>query len=355
MSRILVILEPRIKYQLRRLRRETKDKGLFKRCQIVLLAGRRRGRELIAETLDCSISCVDRVLKRFREYGMAGLIDRREDNGQTKLDESFLGELYDLLDHGPQDYGYPRPTWTRELLCLVMEQKTGVSIHPGTMSRALQLIGARLGSPKPTVNCPWPKRRRNRCLAAIEKVLGALSPTEVAVYVDEVDIHLNPKIGRDWMNRGKRKYVLTPGQNEKRYVAGALDLDTGEVIFVQSDHKNSLLVIELFKELVKRYPPGTVIHVVLDNFKIHSSQATQATVAGFHGQVVLHFLSPYCPDNNRIERFWKDLHDNVTRNHKCRTMDELMREVVAYIRRRNRQARRKCLEHTVHTNRRMAA
>jgi transposase len=31
---------------------------------------------------------------------------------------------------------------------------------------------------------------------------------------------------------------------------------------------------------------------------------------------VLHFLPPYCPDDNRIERLWKDLHDNVTRNHK---------------------------------------
>ena len=31
--------------------------------------------------------------------------------------------------------------------------------------------------------------------------------------------------------------------------------------------------------------------------------------------MVLHFLPPYCPDHNRIERLWKDLHDNVTRNH----------------------------------------
>ena len=41
-------------------------------------------------------------------------------------------------------------------------------------------------------------------------------------------------------------------------------------------------------------------------------------------RVQLHFLPPYCPDHNRIERLWKDLHDNVTRNHRCRTMDELL-------------------------------
>ena len=47
----------------------------------------------------------------------------------------------------------------------------------------------------------------------------------------------------------------------------------------------------------------------------------------------LHFLPPYCPDHNRIERIWKDLHDNVTRNHRCARMEELMAEVRSYLER----------------------
>jgi len=43
----------------------------------------------------------------------------------------------------------------------------------------------------------------------------------VAVYEDEVDIHLNPKIGLDWMGLGQQKEVVTPGKNVKRYLAGA--------------------------------------------------------------------------------------------------------------------------------------
>jgi transposase len=48
--------------------------------------------------------------------------------------------------------------------------------------------------------------------------------------------------------------------------------------------------------------------------------------------IKLHFLPPYCPDHNRIERVWKDLHDNVTRNHRCAGMEELMSEVRFYLR-----------------------
>jgi len=55
----------------------------------------------------------------------------------------------------------------------------------------------------------------------------------VVVYADEVDIDLNPKIGFDWMNRGQQKEVLTPGNNEKRYLAGALNPRTGGLTGVE--------------------------------------------------------------------------------------------------------------------------
>jgi transposase len=33
---------------------------------------------------------------------------------------------------------------------------------------------------------------------------------------------------------------------------------------------------------------------------------------------------PYCPDANRIERVWQDLHANVTRNHRCKTLERVL-------------------------------
>jgi len=123
------------------------------------------------------------------------------------------------------------------------------------------------------------------------------------VYEDEVDIHLNPKIGPDWMNRGKQKQVLTPGQNQKRYLAGALCARTGLLLWCEGQRKNSLLFIGLLQRLVEQNPPATVIHVILDNFKIHDSKAVQAAVAALEGKVVLHFLPPYCPEDRLPRAF----------------------------------------------------
>jgi transposase len=337
---MLFRLERRVKLQVRRIRRMTHDKALAMRCQIVLLADKQRRRPSIAEAVGCSVSWANRVIGRFREFGPAGLYDAREDNGPVKIDERYLSILYDTVDGSPQEHGYARPTWTQELLAKVMRQLTGVKVHRSTMCRALAAIGARLGRPRPTVGCPWSKAAKTRRLNQIRRLLDGLASDELGFYVDEVDIHLNPKIGCDWMNRGTQKQVMTPGQNVKRYLAGAMDSRTGQLTWVRADRKNSLLFIELVQKLVQVHPEAKVIYLVLDNFKIHNSRATRAAVEALGGRVVLHFLPPYSPDGNKIERLWLDLHANVTRNHRCRDMPELMSNVYNYLRNRNARAER---------------
>jgi transposase len=137
------------------------------------------------------------------------------------------------------------------------------------------------------------------------------------------------------MLQGQQKSVLTPGQNQKRYLAGALNVHTRRLTWVESDHKNSVLFISLVDHLLKSHRGIRKLHLVLDNFKIHSSRAVEAAKLRWQTRVEFHFLPPYCPDHNRIERFWKDLHDNVTRNHTCSSMDELMMRVNNYLNSRN--------------------
>jgi transposase len=219
-----------------------------------------------------------------------------------------------------------------------MFRETGIRIHVSTMSRALRAIGARRGRPKPTVDCPWSESAKRRELQKIRRLIEQLPSGEVAVYVDEVDIHLNPKIGLDWMVRGQQKTVSTPGQNVKRYLAGAMDAKTRELILVEGEQKNSFLFILLLWELVTRYRDARRIHVILDNYSIHCTQQVEVSLATEEGRrLKLHFLPPYCPDHNKIERVWQDLHANVTRNHTRSNMSELMASVRYYLRTRNQK------------------
>ena len=296
-----------------------------------------RGAYQTAEVLKVHNTTVYQVARRFRERGEWGLLDGREDNGVCKLDERFLTRLYEVVRARPPRFGWRRPTWTREMLVATMARETSVRIHVATMSRALALVKARRGRPRPAVRCPWSPAWKTRRLNAIQRLLADLPRHHVAVYEDEVDIHLNPKIGWDWMVRGQQKEVVTPGQNVKRYLAGALDARTGQVSWVEGERKTSALFIALLQKLLATYPKACVIHVVLDNFRIHDSKLVHAALAGFDGRIRLHFLPPYCPDHNRIERVWQDLHANVTRNHGCPNIDALLIEVHDYLERRNQQ------------------
>lgn len=313
------------------------------RCKVILSLVGGKSPTMIEQGGLCSSSQVYRTTNRFVEEGPAGLADRREDNGDSKVDEYYeLALLRLIAESSPRRHGYRRPTWTQELLVLVLEKKTGIRISCTTMSRLLKRLKIRLGRPKPIVGCPWKKRRRTRRIREIERLVWSVPPADVVVHADEVDIHLNPKIGPDWMLQGTQKSVLTPGKNEKRYLAGALNVRTGRLTWVEYERKNTDLFILLLWQLIKDYPRARCIHIVLDNYKIHKSQRAQLALAALGSRVKLHFLPPYCPDHNRIERTWKDLHDNVTRNHMCHNMKQLMREVHEYLKEKDRQLRRTC-------------
>jgi hypothetical protein len=265
------------------------------------------------------------------------LVDQREGNGQPKVTEDYEWCVLIAVALSPQQFGFQRPTWTQELLVLVAAKQTHIRVSTTTMCRLLARHGVRRGRPKPTVACPWSKHKKTRRLNQIRRLREQLRPDEVLLYVDEVDIHLNPKIGDDWMLCGQQKKVATPGQNEKRYLAGALNAVSGRVAWVEGVRKTSALFVDLVDHLVTRaYSRARTIHLVLDNFRIHTSRAVQAAMARWGDRVKLHFLPPYCPDHNCIERLWKDLHDNVTRNHTCTAMDQLMQRVRDYLTQRRR-------------------
>ena len=314
-----------------RLGRRSGDAYTALRFQAVARLGMGRSTTQVASELDVATSTVVSAGGRFAADGVAGLYDRRRGNGERKADERFDRVLVRLLTRSPQDFGWQRPTWTRELLCQQMQLEGFPLVAVCTMGRALCRIGARLGSPKPVVLCPWPRDRRLRVLAAIRRLEARASAEEPVLYGDEVDIHLNPKIGRDWMLRGHQRRIVTPGNNEKFYLAGALDVRTGRLHTTGAARKNVALFCQLLWLLASRYRRARRIHLVLDNYGVHNAHRTRKVLADLGGRIVLHFLPPYCPDANRIERVWQDLHANVTRNHRCKTMVQLLDRARRYV------------------------
>ena len=94
--------------------------------------------------------------------------------------------------------------------------------------------------------------------------------------------------------------------------------------------KNSELFVKMLEKLDEHYPKAKVVHVIVDNYSIHHSQQTKEALRKMP-RIKLVFLPPYSPDMNPIERFWQDLHANVTRNHRHETLRSLCMAVAAFL------------------------
>jgi transposase len=339
MSRKLSLQRP-ARRRLVKLDRKHRDGDVRVRIRVILKVARGLSCNAAAREVGCVPSTAVRTVARFVREGEASLLDHRSENGTRKVDDDTLAHVRAILAGRPTEYGFERPTWTLEILRAVLAQVVRVWLSITHVWRLAKRIGARWGRPRPIVACPWRARRRQRRIAALRQLAASASDENIVVFADEVDIHLNPKIGPDWMLPGTQRLVLTPGNNEKRYLAGAYDPRSDRLVYVEGERKASWIFLNLLRALLESYRDAETIHVILDNYIIHKSRVTRAWLAEFGDRLRLHFLPPYCPNENRIERIWLDLHANVTRNHQQRTIGALLDRVHRYLAERFETQRR---------------
>ena len=328
----IIAISRQVRRALSRRAQKTRDAELCKRYLIIVLLAEGQSSVTIERHLKVARAHVSRTAWRYFGEGIAGLQDRREENGDRKVDEGFLSVLQELLVLVPADCGWERTSWSRELLVWEMARRTGIRVSRSTLGNCLRMLRARWGRTRARVLCPWRRARRQKCLREIQTMLSSLKRGEEAFYVDEVDIDLNPRLGPDWTLPGQQRWVLTPGQNEKHFLAGALSYRTGHLVWVEGDQKRSWLFLNLLRALLRRYRRARVLHLILDNYTIHSSKIVRAALAEWGGRLRFHFLPPYCPDENCIEHLWLQLHANVTRNHRCTTINKLLTKVRYFLR-----------------------
>ena len=316
--------------ELQTMRDESESRSERGRANILLvLAQSGLSQRGVARVLGHAPSHVHETVRRFREDGVEGLRERRGRSPRLPRYDEIIALLPELVANSPRDYGWNRSTWSVELVALEVERQLGVRVSRTHMGRLLLKTGCRRIRPKPTVALA-PDDHADQ-IAALDAELAAIGADDVVLYEDEVDIHLNPKVGADWMPPGVRKELVTPGKNRKHYVAGAYDPATETLFIADGPSKNSALFIQLLEELAAKFKYRGTVHLVLDNYIIHKSKITQKAVSKLNGKIKLHFLPAYCPDYNPIERVWWDLHNHVTRNHQHPDLEALMTHVRSYV------------------------
>ena len=316
--------------KLARLARKAPEPSVVRRALAIGQLARGQPVSQVAEALCAARSTVYSWARWFREGGIEALCQERRGSAPRTVSDELVAELEALLDITPQSLGYLRSRWSSELLAKVLYERTGVSIHASTVRRLLAARDWVWRRARPTLHIADP--RKTQRLRAINRALAHQEPGVEVFYQDEADIDLNPRIGHGWRRRGRghQDTVPTPGKNRKAYVAGALHAHTGRVVWTGGIRKDSGLFISMLEELERNYPYAKRLVLILDNYGVHKSHVVNRWLEA-HPRVELLFQPAYHPWVNQIERLWKAMHDTITRNHRCRSLEELCAQVRQFL------------------------
>jgi putative transposase len=308
--------------------RSDPDPRVRLRAHILLLLADGYPWALIAAVLFTSPDTIARWSRRFRHGGVDEILGQPCGRKRSAAWAWVAVVVAWVLTRRPSEFGFARSRWSCEAVAVVLREDHATPVSRETVRRWLREAGLVWRRPRPVLRPKDPTRAAK--LAELRALLGALPADETAVFMDEVDVNLNPKIGRMWMRRGQQSPVETPGTNEKRYLAGSIHWRTGRVFLTEGrpkEGRSAALFCRHLDDLRRALRHYRVIHVVCDSARTHrqeTSKAVQRYLAQWGGRVVIHYLPLYAPECNPVERVWWRLHEAVTRNHRCATMEELL-------------------------------
>lgn len=321
--------QARMRAELRRARY-----GYLLALHLLLLCAAGRTPSEVASVLFCSRSSVYRIIRAYR----AGTLTFEEATEQATqkrrlrlLTPSLKRSVSALLKTVPRTYGWCRTRWSCAVLATELQIRRGIQVSAETMRHWLHELGWEWKRAKLAAKDDDPQRVEK--LARIRLAFEQLRAGVALFFADELDISLLPKVGYQWMPKGEQVEVMTPGTNEKRYLAGALELTTGTLTQCVWYRKQTGLFLDLLDTLDRTHPAPLFSHltVVVDNAKIHHAEKVQQWLAA-HPRFELLYLPTYCPRANPIERAFGDVHDKCTRNHTRKRMWHLVQDVKRHLR-----------------------
>ena len=137
---------------------------------------------------------------------------------------------------------------------------------------------------------------------------------EPILFLDAVHPSQATKITYGWLRKGQDKVIETTGSRTRLNFVGALNLaDIAATVTESYETINSESIARFFWKLKKEhYPLEQKIHVILDGAGYHRSQLVKDFARILN--IELHYLPPYSPNLNPIERLWKVMHEHARNN-----------------------------------------
>ena len=158
--------------------------------------------------------------------------------------------------------------------------------------------------------------RQRAFIESYEKLLNSLADDEAVLFMDAVHPTHATRPAGCWGPKQEKLAIEQTSGRQRLNIHGAINLETGQTRMIEAETIDAASTIRLLASIEAFYPMLAPIHVFLDNARYHHARLVQQWLAQPGRRIVLHFVPPYCPHLNPIERLWGLMHKHVTHN-KC--------------------------------------
>ena len=296
----MIFLSDDERIQLRAQHKRERDKRICDRIKAVLLFDKGWSIAAIAEALLLSEDAIREHINEYRESKKL-----KPANGGSV--EKLSIEQSEQLRQHLQRHTY---LYVKDIIAYVQSTWSITYSVPG-MRNWLQRHNFSYKKPA-LVPGKANEQQQREWLAEYEKLKQNLPADETICFMDGDHPTHNVQPAYGWIQKGVRKEIPANSGRSRINLSGVIDVIDHKVL-VQEDKKlNAEATISFFRKIEEAYPEKTRVHVFCDNARYYRNKTVIEYLKT--SKVRLHFLPPYSPNLNPIERLWKWMKERVIYN-----------------------------------------
>lgn len=324
------------------------------RARILLLRADAMSIDAIADKVGLNRCSVMLCLKKFKEGGIENaLFDAPGRGRNAEITDEEKAWIINTACQKPVDFGYAAETWTYAGLTSHINKTAEAAgytrlstIHKSTVNTILD--EADIKPHKITYYCEnrdpdFDSKMHNVLLVykqlemqfneSGELIVSDDSPVHVLSYDEKPGIQAVATTSDDLMP-DERHQTISRDYEYKRLgtlsLLAAIDLQTGEAIPLVRDRHSSSEYIEVLKLLDDKYQKGDKIRIVLDNLKVHTSEATRKYLATVPGRFEFVFTPKHGSWLNMVEGFFSKMTRQMLKGIRVKSKEELTNRIYNY-------------------------
>ena len=341
-------------YLERQTRARTIQAQTVTRARILLLRADSVSIDAIADKVGINRCSVMLCLKKFKEGGIENaLFDAPGRGRNAEITDEEKAWIINIACQKPIDFGYAAETWTYTKLTLHINKTAEAAgytrlstIHKSTVHKILD--EADIKPHKITYYCenrdPNFDSKMHNVLLVYKQlemqfdesgklIISEDTPIHVLSYDEKPGIQAIATTSDDLMPNEKHP-TINRDYEYKRLgtlsLLAAIDLQTGEAIPLVRDKYSSTEYIEFLKLLDDKYPKGDKLRIVLDNLKVHTSEATRKYLATVPGRFEFVFTPKHGSWLNMVESFLSKMTRQMLRGIRVKSKEELTNRIYRY-------------------------